>query len=396
MKNSISLLVGLKNNLEYTMFFYQETRTLYPAVEIVFTSYGSTDGTHEWLDSLDDPYIRYFHSPEKKTLSDTYNKCISLASKPFVAFLHNDMVPAYRFLESLEDHVNEKHVLFYSVVEPPVFAEDKHDWKQVSDFGFDIASFNADGFHSYCKNVIEQNVGLIKPDDSGSFFLCAPKNTLLEIGGLDPLFNPMFCEDDDLLFRLKLAGLPGFKVPFAMVYHFVSKTSRFSEEYKDSTKQIEYRSNRNFIRKWGFSVSSKARRTYNVGLIIKNSSLELLAELEPYCTKIYVDCSYESYIIKEQSGTAFDLRKRIKPLHADKDNDILVLMDGRKYVKSISVLKNLSEVIPVLASRKPGFLSRFLRLNNWRFRYKKLNFHINRVLSYEKDLIVNKKNIYDK
>jgi GT2 family glycosyltransferase len=41
----------------------------------------------------------------------------------------------------------------------------------------------------------------------------------------------MFCEDDDLILRLKLYGLNHFTSLDAICYHFVSKTSRFSEEY---------------------------------------------------------------------------------------------------------------------------------------------------------------------
>ena len=52
MKNNISLLVGLKNNLDYNKHFYDTTRELYPNVELCFVSYGSTDGTHEWLETL--------------------------------------------------------------------------------------------------------------------------------------------------------------------------------------------------------------------------------------------------------------------------------------------------------------------------------------------------------
>ena len=59
MKFNISLLVGLKNNLDYNKHFYLTTRELYPDVEICFVSYGSTDGTHEWLNSLNDKNFRY-------------------------------------------------------------------------------------------------------------------------------------------------------------------------------------------------------------------------------------------------------------------------------------------------------------------------------------------------
>jgi len=74
MKTNISLLVGLKNNLDYNKHFYDTTRELYPEVELCFVSYGSTDGTHEWLDSLIDNNVKYFYSAEQKTFSDTFNR----------------------------------------------------------------------------------------------------------------------------------------------------------------------------------------------------------------------------------------------------------------------------------------------------------------------------------
>ena len=88
MLNSISFIIGLKNNLDYTKYFYTNTRTIYPEIEIVFVSYGSTDGTHQWLESLKDDNLIFFYSLESKTLSDTYNKGIKLSTKEYVCFLH--------------------------------------------------------------------------------------------------------------------------------------------------------------------------------------------------------------------------------------------------------------------------------------------------------------------
>ncbi|MCS3871635.1 glycosyltransferase involved in cell wall biosynthesis [Chryseobacterium ginsenosidimutans] len=42
--NNISLLIGLKNNLEYSKSCYHSIRENFPEIEIVFVSYGSTDG----------------------------------------------------------------------------------------------------------------------------------------------------------------------------------------------------------------------------------------------------------------------------------------------------------------------------------------------------------------
>jgi hypothetical protein len=64
---TISTLVGLRNNLEYSQKFYKRFREIYPTEELVFVSWGSSDGTHEWLDSLNDENLIYFYSEESKT-----------------------------------------------------------------------------------------------------------------------------------------------------------------------------------------------------------------------------------------------------------------------------------------------------------------------------------------
>ena len=96
----------------------------------------------------------------------------------------------------------------------------------------------------------------------------------------------MFCEDDDLIHRLDLLDLKLITSLDAICYHFVSKTSRFSEEYQTRTQQIEANSNRNFIRKWG---ERNTLVKYDIGLVVDNCGLPLLNALEPYCSNIYLD-----------------------------------------------------------------------------------------------------------
>ena len=80
------------------------------------------------------------------------------------------------------------------------------------------------------------------------------------------------------------------------------------------------RSTRNFIRKWGhFVMHDKLMKPivppkYNVGFIISNCNDSILKELEPWCDNIYVDIDY-----------------KILPLHNEKNNDILVEINGATF-----------------------------------------------------------------
>ena len=247
--SNISLLVAIKNNLDYTKHFYETTRAIYPEVEICFSSFKSTDGTHEWLNSLNDPFTKVFYSDEYGNFSDNYNKAASLATKEYVAFLHNDIVIAPEFIENLEKHCNLNTIVSYTTIEPPIFAGHERPGKIIYDLGVELDKFDIDKFYKFATQTVEQYKDKTEPGIV--FFMCMPRSKYLEIGGLDNLYNPMFCEDDDLILRWKLTELNTITSLDAITYHFVSKTSRFSEEYQQRTQQIESQSNRNFLRKWG-------------------------------------------------------------------------------------------------------------------------------------------------
>jgi hypothetical protein len=141
----------------------------------------------------------------------------------------------------------------------------------------------------------------------------------------------MFCEDDDLIKRFKLYGLNLFTSLDAICYHFVSKTSRFSEEYQSKTQQIELHSNRNFFRKWG---SKSCDVKYNIAFVVKKCNSIALASLEPWCDRIYIDDDMKvitsHYIDHEQKYTDFDLNKRIFNIGYNDpliENDIIVEFD---------------------------------------------------------------------
>jgi len=377
MKYNISLLVGLKNNLDYNKHFYITTRELYPDVEICFVSYGSADGTHEWLESLSDNNLKYFYSAENKTFSDTFNKAAELATKEYVAYLHNDIVLAPGFIENLEKHVSPDNIVSYTTIEPPIFAGHERPGKLIHDLGTSLETFDKDALYEYVD--AQRSKYADKTEPGITFFMCMPRIKLLDIGGMDNLFNPMFCEDDDLIRRWKMLGMNCFTALDAICYHFVSKTSRFSEEYQTRTQQIELESNRNYIRKWG--TRSDAPK-YNIGIQVTNCTLPVLDLLEPYCDRIYIDDEMQvitsHYIDTEQSKTKFDLTKRIMTTTHNNPHDyddIVVEADAKRMTnQDAAYIFMLPQII-----QESGEIGTF-RLGN-------LQITINHLETYEKDLV---------
>ncbi|WP_346237558.1 glycosyltransferase family 2 protein [Niabella insulamsoli] len=381
---NISLLVGLKNNIAYTKHFYATTRALYPDIELVFVSYGSTDDTHSWLDSLSDENLQYHYSTENKTLSDTYNKCIDLATKEFVAFLHNDMVLGNGFAENLVKEAAADKVLFYKVVEPPIFSDDPHDWKIVKDFGADLDSFQLGAFRHFSSSTEKTDS---TPTTDPTFFLLTSRSTLVKINGLDPLFDPMFCEDNDILYRLGMWGLNFYQSHSAIAYHFVSKTSRFSNDYIHKTKKIETRSNRNFCRKWGFQINAVSKQKRQYGLNLKNANKAALKQLEPFVSRIFTTFDPTDYIAEEQPYTRFDLLKKFTDQELTGDDILIYFNTADLNEDNLKKFENLADELDKRLHSKWFRLKKRFFFGN-RLTIGDLRIKINHLKTYQHELIV--------
>jgi hypothetical protein len=263
-----------------------------------------------------------------------------MATKEYVVFVHNDIVLAPGFIENLEKHCNPNTVVSYTTIEPPIFAGHERPGKIIKDFSVDLETFDISKFYEFAAETVEKYKDQTEPGIV--FFMCMPKDKYLEMGGLDNLYNPMFCEDDDLILRWKISGMNLITSLDAITYHFVSKTSRFSDEYATKTAQIEHHSNRNFTRKWG---SRNFKAKYDIGYVVENCHHNLLAFVELF-GDVYVNNGAPEYIATEQKNTKFNLSERIKPLNAPKTNQILIYFDGTKFTNDhTTLLQQFPEII---------------------------------------------------
>jgi len=185
---------------------------------------------------------------DKVTLGVNYNNAVAKAKGDKIILLHNDMVIKRGFIEIMDKHIIKGRITTYTRIEPPIY-NDTYPGKVIADFGSDLDTFDESKFNNF---TLEESL-----IDGGSqlFFGCMKEDYI----GIDGYTFKMFCEDDDLHLRYKLAGFE-HKVSSAHIYHFVSKTSRSSVDYKE----IEKESNMAFIKKWGFRNSqfNKVYKTY--------------------------------------------------------------------------------------------------------------------------------------
>jgi hypothetical protein len=198
------------------------------------------------------------------TLGVNYNNAVSKATNDKIILLHNDMVIKPGFIETMDKHITNGRVTTYTRIEPPIYA-DTYPGKILLDCGKDLDTFSKQKFLNF--DIEEKLI------DGGSqlFFGCMKEDYL----GIDGNTFKMFCEDDDLHLRYKIAGFE-HKVSSAHVYHFVSKTSRAG-----NYQEIEQQSNLNFIKKWGFR-KSEYNVVYKKSFILANPNPQLEKVLEPW------------------------------------------------------------------------------------------------------------------
>jgi GT2 family glycosyltransferase len=315
---NISFVLAVYNKLDLTKECYKHLRNIYPTAPLVISSGGSSDGTKEWLEEISetDEYVTIFHDDDRLTFSDTYNMGIRLVDTEKLVLIHNDMVIGEGFLESIERLLEPNMLLSYTTIEPPIFAGHKRSGKVILDLGSSFYDFDNFNFNNYIQQWKDSN----NLYDGAVFFMSGYKRMFEDVGMFDGFsFKPCFCEDDDFLIRAKLKGYDLKTCDSAITYHFVSQTSRFSEDMKDNRMLIEMSSNRNFVRKWGVTISTfnelrywedKNFRysTFSMGLTTKN--LKYLPVLEPFFDKLNFGVIPDSYIDSEQKNTSYDLRSK--------------------------------------------------------------------------------------
>jgi len=240
------------------------------------------------------------------------------------------------------------------------------------------------------------------------------KSDFQEIGGHDPIFAPQSKEDTDIFNRFHLNGCKFIQTWEGFVYHMTCRGSRFADgatrnpngevfmknrETDEWLKQNQ-KSTKEFLRKWGHFCKHDTLMKpivppkYNIGFILKNCTPQLLETLEPWCSTIYVDegntpTIIKNYINLEQPNTSFDLQEKIKPYDNEKNNEILVTIDGSKFTQQdFQIIQQLSEI---LANDKQLHEDFFVEPTQ--FTIENLQITITNLNTYEKDLICVRTNL---
>ena len=324
-----------------------------------------------------------------------YDKLVNEVAKHDICMIyHADMYLCPGALDAIEWNMKDKTIVSLTRIEPPLHPPGPE--KIIQDFGIEPEEFDEDALLDWMSSsksdrINKTTTGIFAP---WAFY----KKDFQEIGGHDPLYAPQSKEDTDIFNRFQLNGIKFVQTWEGCVYHMTCRGSRFADGAKrnpdgkvfmknretDEWLRQNQKSTREFIRKWGhFCKHDKYMKPiippkYDIGIVIKNCSNELLEMLEPWCTTIYTDAEFTKYITIEQARSSFNLKERCLSIHSDITNNIEVRMDGNRLNNTdIQYIHSLPEIL-----KDSGELGTF-ELGN-------LEISINSLENYEQNLIINK------
>tara|TARA_R110000765_G_scaffold318483_1_gene410741 strand:+ start:104 stop:1303 length:1200 start_codon:yes stop_codon:yes gene_type:complete len=395
----ISLIQPGRNNLKYLKWSYDSIRKNQGnhEVEICVADDFSNDGTWKWCQGMmeKDPLFKAIRNEGPTRLGHTilYDTLVNtVATNDVCMIYHADMYLCPGALDAIESELVEKSIVSLTRIEPPLHPPGPE--KILNDFGIEPEEFEEEKLLEFVNSRVPNN------DTTEGIF--APwafwKSDFQEIGGHDKIFAPQSKEDTDIFNRFQLNGIKFIQTWHGCVYHMTCRGSRFADGAKrnpngevfmknretDEWLKQNQKSTKEFLRKWGHYCKHDAflkpivPPKYNVGFIVKNCNIKLLELLEPWCSNIYVDEGNVPTLIKnytENEDTSFDLYERIKSYNNEKNNDILIEMDGTTLTQEdFNIIQQLSEIL-----KDSGGVGEF-ELGN-------LKITINSLTEYQNDLI---------
>ena len=379
----ISFIQPSRNNLKYLKWSYDSIRKNQGEHEVeicVADDFSNKDNTWEWCQEMmeKDPLFKAIRNEGPTRLGHTilYDRLVNeVATNDICMIYHADMYLCPGALDSIEEHMysvaadgvsvqyikKPKTIVSLTRIEPPLHPPGPE--KVLLDCGIEPEEFD--------EEMLLTQLERLKTKDKITEGIFAPwafwKSDFQEIGGHDPIFAPQSKEDTDIFNRFHLNGIKFIQTWKGFVYHMTCRGSRFADgakrnpdgqvfmknrETDEWLKQNE-KSTREFLRKWGHFCKHDALMKpivppkYDVGFIIKNCTPRLLEALEPWCSTIYTDLEeFVLYEMKEQPKTSFNLSDRIKYYDSEKNNEILVEIDGNTFDnEEFRHIQNLSEII---------------------------------------------------
>ena len=347
-----TVIIPSYNTLGHLKNTYKSLKLYASKVPLIIIDDASTDGTSDWLSSLNDPLLKIIISPVRRGHTYWYDEGMKVAATEVVSILHSDMIIGPLYFENLLKHLKPQTVVCATRIEPPIHGGGKE--KIVKAFGDDYDSFEWGNFESFVKKEADSQKGNITHGIFAPWILY--KTDHFKTGGHDQRFAPYGYEDSDIFNQWILAGYTMVQARDSLCYHMTCRGHRWNKgvgiENPDYRATME-KGEREFWRKWGDWIHNDAYQhpiiypKLDKGIMLINGNMELLKLLEPLANNIYINFSPIEYIKAEQPRTVESLSERIKQHMDPFINSILIYVNGNSFTPSdLSILKSLPSQLP--------------------------------------------------
>ncbi len=217
MAMKLSIITLTYNHLDYTKKFIESLYKYTKDFELIIVDNGSTDGTVEYLKSLNG--IKLILNGENLGFSKGNNQGISIAEGEYIGFLNNDVLLYPKWFEEVENVFENERAAFVSPRHVNPHYDDTNEYKYLK----------------FYKNIYKCDYE--KSFDECVFSCVITKREVLDnIGVFDEMYTPAFFEDNDIKYRAILAGYGVYVANNVCFYHFGSITSVEHNENYDRNR----------------------------------------------------------------------------------------------------------------------------------------------------------------
>ena len=221
----LSIITLTYNHLKYTKKIIESLYKYTSDFELIIVDNGSTDGTGEYLKSLNYDNLKIIFNTENLGFSRGNNQGIEIAEGEYIGFLNNDILLYPNWFEECEKVFQKENAAFVS----PRHINPYYD------------NTNENNYIKYFQKNFKYNSQYEKNFDECVFSCVLTKRSVINnIGFFDENYSPAFFEDNDIKYRAILKGYGIYVVNNICFYHFGSITSIKHNKNFEKNKQYFY------------------------------------------------------------------------------------------------------------------------------------------------------------
>jgi GT2 family glycosyltransferase len=203
--------------------------------EIVLNDDGSTDGTREWLDTLDHPRIRTFKNEANCGFSRTCNVAVRHSHGRVLVLANNDLVYASHWLEPMLALLEDP------ALQPGVIGNVQRavNGGYIDHAGVDV-NYRGQLDHIKVVTAGEAHAGHVERHAVTAACCMMWREVFDAVGGLDERYVNG-CEDMDLCFKVARLGLRHYVALRSVIHHHVSLTRSRSSLQNEKNSELLFR-----------------------------------------------------------------------------------------------------------------------------------------------------------